>query len=150
MNIVIQSHHYPYHRTLPRHAIISTKILVPNTKTSRRWAPRRTIYNAAPKYHSRYLGHAFVAGTGDGIVTVSGKGAKRRIIAYDQVTRRAVSHTYSAPDGRYILRHLKPDGLYLIMARDVTGYNPVAWDNITPSTDWSVQQQQDYYLLIMG
>ena len=74
----------------------------------------------------------FVAGSGNGIVTVDGKPAQKRIVIFERLDSFPVlRQTWSYPDGTYFIDNLNKDKTYLVMAfDDKQKYEPVAWDFI--------------------
>lgn len=80
-----------------------------------------------------YYGDAYIAGTGEGIVTVRGVPSARQVVLLDQDTLELVQKTWSAPDGRYLLAGLDPNKKYIVLGIDYKGeYPPVAHDQIRP------------------
>lgn len=77
----------------------------------------------------------YFAGTGEGIVTVGGQPAQRRLIVltadgYFDIVTSAIS----ASSGHYIVWGLDPDKEYILMARDHRKhYEPVVYDWIRPA-----------------
>ena len=88
----------------------------------------------------------YVAGTSEGVVTVGGTPASRKVYALDAVTLGRVQTTKSLPSGHYLITNLDPSKQYLIMARDYNKeYEPAAWDYVTPSTDLTIAEQQELW-----
>lgn len=76
---------------------------------------------------------AYIAGEGDGIVSIKGLPVARQVVAFDQNTFAPVVKTWSFPDGSYVLPNLDPAKQYIVMAYDYKGdYPPVAESHITP------------------
>lgn len=89
-------------------------------------------------------GAGYIAGTGDGIVTVRGKSAKREILLMDANSRdyQFVGRAWSMGNGQYMFTDLDPDKQYLIMARDYNKeYEPFAYDYVAPATDITPAEQ---------
>lgn len=85
----------------------------------------------------------YIAGTGDGIVSVGGVPASRKIYIFDPILLTWLQTAKSLPSGHYLIQNLDPNKQYLILARDYNHeYEPAAWDYVTPATDLTVQQQQ--------
>ncbi len=74
----------------------------------------------------------FIAGAGNGIVTVDGKPGQKRIIVFERIdTLPILRTTWSNADGTYLIDNLDKDKTYLVMAfDDKQKYEPVAWDFI--------------------
>lgn len=88
----------------------------------------------------------YIAGTGDGIVTVQGKPAKRDIWLLSTNTLAVEQIVTSLDNGRYIFTSLDPDSEYLVMARDHNKqYEPFVWDYVIPATDLTIAEQQALY-----
>lgn len=87
----------------------------------------------------------YIAGTGNGIVTVAGEPAQAEVLLFDasQIWLGVSHRTVSLPNGQYLLRGLNPAKRYLIMARDPSGqYEPYCYDHVAPATDLSMAEQQ--------
>lgn len=77
----------------------------------------------------------YVAGTGDGIVTIDGKPAVRLVYALNK-DMNVVAVSISAQSGQYLLKNLDPSQRYLVLCRDHTGvYDPACYDHIAPMND---------------
>ena len=74
----------------------------------------------------------FIAGTGNGIVTVDGKPSQKRIVIFERIDSLPIlRQIWSNPDGTYLIDNLDKDKTYLVMAfDDKQKYEPVAWDFI--------------------
>lgn len=84
----------------------------------------------------------YIAGTGDGIVTVQGKPAKRDIWLLNTNTLAVEQLVASLDNGRYIFTSLDPDSEYLVMARDYKKeYEPFCWDYVKPADDLTIIEQ---------
>ena len=86
----------------------------------------------------------YIAGTGDGIVTVRGNAAKREILLMDANSRdyQFVGRVWSMDNGHYMFTDLDPDKQYLIIARDYNKeYEPFAYDYVVPATDITPTEQ---------
>ncbi len=80
-----------------------------------------------------FHGRAYIAGEGDGIVSIKGLPVARQVVALEQDTLTVAAKTWSFPDGGYVLPNLDPDKQYIVMAYDHTGdYEPVAYSHISP------------------
>ena len=83
-----------------------------------------------------YTGRAYIAGEGNGLVTVNGQPAARQVVALEQDTLAVARRVWSTPSGRYVLYDLDPAKQYVVLGVDWRGeYEPVAWDRITPWTN---------------
>lgn len=97
--------------------------------------------NTTSRY-SKLMG--YIAGAGDGIVTVQGKPAKREILLMDANSRdyQFVARVWSLNNGRYMFTDLDSDKEYLVMARDYNKeYEPFAYDYVQPATDLTHAEQ---------
>ena len=88
--------------------------------------------NAAASSYNNPMLSGFIAGGGNGIVTVDGKPAQKRIVIFERIDNLPVVHqTWSYHDGTYFISSLNKDKTYLVMAfDDKQKYEPVAWDFI--------------------
>lgn len=88
----------------------------------------------------------YIAGSGDGIVTVGGQPASRHIYLLDANTMAFIGHTISLPNGHYLFIGLDTDRQYIVMARDYKReYEPAVFDYVTPATDLTLAQQQELW-----
>lgn len=94
---------------------------------------------------------AYIAGSGDGIVTVNGKPVSRHIFLLDAVDLTYLRHELSLDNGHYIFRNLDATKQYIVMCRDLPPtaneqrYEPAVWDYVTPATDLTIAQQQELW-----
>lgn len=80
-----------------------------------------------------FHGRAYIAGEGDGIVSIKGMPTVRQVVAFEQKTLVVAAKTWSLPDGSYLLPNLDPNKQYIVMAYDYDGYyEPYAYSHITP------------------
>lgn len=87
--------------------------------------------------------HGYIAGAGDGIVTVQGKPASRKIWIMDAQTMLVEQVVVSLKNGHYMFLGLDIDKEYLVMVRDFRReLEPFAWDYVKPANDLTVAQQQ--------
>lgn len=85
----------------------------------------------------------YIAGSGDGIVTVKGAPASRKIWLLDANTMAVEKIIASLQNGHYIFMDLDPDKHYLVMARDYKKeYEPFVWDYVQPADDLTIDEQQ--------
>lgn len=85
----------------------------------------------------------YIAGTGDGIVTVQGKPASRKIWLLDAKTMTVEQVITSLRNGHYLFLGLDPAKEYLVMVRDYKKeLEPFAWDYVKPADDLTVAEQQ--------
>lgn len=90
--------------------------------------------------------NGYIAGSGDGIVTVNGQPAKRKIELLDITTYERLQQAASLASGHYLFIGIDPTKQYLVMCRDHNKeYEPAVWDYVTPATDLTVQQQQELW-----
>lgn len=88
----------------------------------------------------------YIAGTGDGIVTVAGVPARCEILVFDALESVLVQRISSLPNGRYMAQNLNPIKKYMILARDYNKeYEPAVWDYVAPATDLTIEQQQELW-----
>lgn len=79
-------------------------------------------------------GNGLIAGRGDGILTVGGEPAERRILLFDRDTFKLVRSVWSNPNGTYLFDRINPDREYLVLAIDhKKQYEPVAYDFVRPA-----------------
>lgn len=90
----------------------------------------------------------YIAGSGDGIVTVKGKPASRHICLLDAITMQVLRRNQSLKNGHYIIKGLDPSKKYIVMARDLPPngidqrFEPFAWDDVQPADDLTIDEQQ--------
>lgn len=83
--------------------------------------------------HYKYGGRGYIAGEGEGIVTVNGAPASRRIYLFVRRTMQCIADRWSAEDGTYRFEKLNEDEEYLMVAVDYKKqYEPVSYDYIQP------------------
>ena len=97
----------------------------------------------AKTYTSLSLQHSgYIAGSGDGIVTVQGKPASRKIWLLDAKTMAVEQVVTSLRSGRYLFMGLDPAKRYLVIVRDYKKeFEPFAWDDVPPATDKTIAEQ---------
>lgn len=87
-------------------------------------------------------GGSYIAGTNDGIVTVQGKPARRKIWLLDAQSLAIEQVVTSLKNGHYLFMGLDPDKRYLVMVRDYKKeYEPFVWDEVPPATDKTIDEQ---------
>lgn len=98
----------------------------------------------AKVYTSLSLAHnGYIAGSGDGIVTVAGKPASRKIWLLDAKTMVVEQVITSLKNGHYIFLGLDLTKEYLVMVRDYKReLEPFAWDYVKPANDLTIDEQQ--------
>lgn len=85
----------------------------------------------------------YMAGSGDGIVTVQGKPASRKIWLLNAQTLAVEQVITSLKNGHYIFMGLDPAKDYLVMVRDYKKeYEPFVWDYVKPAEDLTIAEQQ--------
>lgn len=90
----------------------------------------------------------YIAGNGDGIVTVAGQPAQRDIWLFNAQTLAVEQIISSLKNGHYIFRNLDVAKRYLVMVRDFKPsgsdqrYEPFVWDYISPSDDLTIDEQK--------
>lgn len=98
----------------------------------------------AKTYISLSLTHSgYIAGAGDGIVTVAGKPASRKIWLLDAQSMAVEQVVTSLNNGHHLFIGLDLAKEYLVMVRDYKKeYEPFAWDYVTPADDLTIAEQQ--------
>lgn len=87
--------------------------------------------------------YAYIAGSGDGIVTVLGKPASRKIWLLNAQTMAVEQVITSLKNGHYLFMGLDPDKRYLVMVRDYKKeLEPFVWDYVKPADDLTISEQQ--------
>ena len=85
----------------------------------------------------------YVSGSGNGIVTVQGKPASRKIWLLDAQSLAVEQIITSLKNGPYIFLGLDPAREYLVMVRDYKKeYEPFVWDYVKPADDLTIAEQQ--------
>lgn len=98
---------------------------------------RAKIYTPLSLAHSGYI-----AGTSDGIVTVVGKPASRKIWLLDAATMAVEQVVTSLKNGHYMFLGLDPAKKYLVMVRDYKReHEPFVWDYVKPADDLTIDEQ---------
>lgn len=102
------------------------------------------MQNLAQAYTVLSLAHnGHIAGTGDGIVTVQGTPASRKIWLFNAQTMIVEQVITSLNSGRYMFLGLDKSKEYLVLARDFKKeFEPFAWDYVKPADDLTVDEQQ--------
>lgn len=95
-------------------------------------------------YTTLSLPHSgYIAGSADGIVTVAGKPASRKIWLLNTVSLAVEQIITSLNNGHYIFLGLDPAKEYLVMVRDYKReLEPFAWDYVRPTNDLTIAEQQ--------
>lgn len=98
----------------------------------------------AKTYTTLSLTHGgYIAGSADGIVTVQGKPASRKIWLLDATTMAVERVVTSLKNGHYMFLGLDPAKEYLVMVRDYKKeFEPFAWDFVKPADDLTIDEQQ--------
>lgn len=101
----------------------------------------------AETYTSLSLTHnGHIAGSGDGIVTVKGQPASRKIWLLDAQTMSVEQIVTSLKNGHYMLLGLDPAKEYLVMVRDYKKeFEPFVWDYVNPANDLTIAEQQSLW-----
>lgn len=107
----------------------------------------------AKTYTPLSLAHSgYIAGSGDGIVTVQGKPSSRKIWLLDAKTMQIEQVITSLKNGHYMLLGLNPLRKYIVIVRDFepdgmrwTG-EAVIWDYIEPMTDLNLDEQHGLFM----
>lgn len=84
----------------------------------------------------------YIAGTGDGIVTVLGKPAAREIWLLNARALSVEQVVTSLSNGHYLFMGLEPSKEYLVMVRDYKKeFEPFCWDYVKPADDLNITEQ---------
>lgn len=95
------------------------------------------------KLYTSSVGTGYIAGSADGIVTVQGKPAARKIWLLNAQTMLIEKVTVSLKNGRYIFMGLDLDKEYLVMVRDYKKeLEPFVWDYVKPADDLTIAEQK--------
>ena len=90
-----------------------------------------------------FVSGGYIAGSADGIVTVQGKPASRKIWLLDAKTMAVEQVITSLKNGHYLFMGLNSEKEYLVIVRDYKKeLEPFAWDYVTPANDLTVDEQQ--------
>ena len=93
-----------------------------------------------------YFGKGYIAGQGQGIVTVASKPASRLVYLYvlsSHIPPTLIDRVWSNNAGNYIFTRLSLKHKYLVMVRDYKGgYEPFCWDYVKPADDLTIAEQQ--------
>ena len=106
------------------------------------------IFDLSIVDRSHYFGDGYIAGTGDGIVTVNGQPVIRPIYLFEflDVAPILVAKIFSDSKGRYLFKNLNPLIKYTVICRDYNKeYESVIWDYVTPATDLTIAEQQELW-----
>lgn len=83
-----------------------------------------------------YGGRGYIAGEAEGIVSVGGQPAERKILLFERQTFRVIRSQWSKPDGTYRFDFLNTEKEFLMVALDhKKQYEPVCYDFIKPFVD---------------
>lgn len=86
---------------------------------------------------------AYIAGTGDGIVTAKGKPSSKKIWLLSAQNMSIEQVVTSLNNGHYIFMGLDADKEYLVIVRDYKKeFEPFAWDYVKPATDLTIAGQK--------
>lgn len=90
------------------------------------------------------LAHSgYIAGANDGIVTVQGKPASRKIWLLNAQTMAVEQVVTSLKNGHYMFLGLDASKEYLVIVRDFKKeFEPFAWDYVKPADDLTIDEQQ--------
>lgn len=102
------------------------------------------------QYIKTYKSVGYIAGSGDGIVTINGTPASRPVFLYQVSGGMAlivlVARQASLSNGHYLFMGLDPAKRYLVMCRDSSKeYEPFCWDYVVPATDLTIAEQQELW-----
>lgn len=88
----------------------------------------------------------YIAGSGDGIVSVAGNGAVRPIYLLDPTYFNIIKITYSLNNGHYLFRDIDTEREYIVFARDhERNYEPAVYDYVSPANDLSLAEQEELW-----
>lgn len=86
--------------------------------------------------HHQYGGHGYIAGEAEGIVTVAGQPAARRLYLFARPHMVCVADTWSNEDGSYRFDRLNESMEFLLVGTDYKKqYEPVSYDFVMPYVD---------------
>lgn len=92
---------------------------------------------------SGFANKSYIAGAGEGIVTVLGKPASRDIWLLNAKTMTVEQVVASFKSGNYLIMGLDPNKEYLVMVRDYNKeFEPFAWDFVKPADDLTLADQR--------
>ena len=81
-------------------------------------------------------GRGYIAGEAEGIVSVGGQSAERKILLFERQTFKVIRSQWSKPNGTYRFDYLNPNKEFLMVALDhKKQYEPVSYDFIKPFVD---------------
>ena len=87
--------------------------------------------------------NGYIAGSGDGIVTLNGKPSARHVYLLNAITMQLLRRNQSLDNGHYLFMGLDPSKQYLVIARDYKEkFEPVALDFVSPATNLTIDEQQ--------
>lgn len=98
-----------------------------------------------------YQNEGYIAGMGDGIVSVGGVPASRQICLLELETLKWLKTCVSTPSGHYLFIGLDPRRKYVLICRDLAPdgneqrYEPVCYDQVAPAEDLTIVQQLDLW-----
>lgn len=93
--------------------------------------------------YSTAEGGGYIAGANDGIVTVNGSPASRKIWLLNAKTMAVEQVVTSLNNGHFIFFGLNPDKEYVVMVRDYKReLEPFAWDYVKPLDDITLEGQK--------
>lgn len=82
------------------------------------------------------VNNRYIAGSGDGIVTVLGKPDSREVFLLDAKTLAVIQKSWSSKNGRYVFLGLQADREYIVMVRDYKKeLEPAIWDYVKAADD---------------
>lgn len=88
----------------------------------------------------------YIAGSGDGIVTVQGVPSSRKIWLLDASTMTVEQAVTSLSNGHYLFLGLDPNKEYLVIARDYKKeFESFVWDYVKPADDLTITEQESLW-----
>ena len=88
----------------------------------------------------------YIAGANDGIVTVQGKPASRKIWLLNAKTMLVERVIVSLNNGHYMFLGLDPSKEYLVVARDYKKeFESFVWDYVKPADDLTITEQESLW-----
>lgn len=98
----------------------------------------------AKTYTSLSLTHSgYIAGSGNGIVTVADVAAACNIYLLNAASLAVERVQMSLDNGHYAFFNVDASKEYLVLARDYKReYEPFAWDYVKPADDLTIDKQQ--------
>lgn len=93
--------------------------------------------------YQKSQGAGYIAGDKEGIVTVKGKPASRKIWLLDAQTMAVERVATSLKNGNYVFIGIDVKKEYIVMVRDYKKeFEPFVWDYVKPADDLTIGEQR--------